>query len=102
MSVALSRAAAWGAMLASPRLLPIVLLVGSNLFMTLAWYWHLRFKEVPLAGVQNLENGISVRVRVNDRGPFVKGRIVDVSEAAARALRFIRRGIARVRLFRCA
>ena len=51
MSVALSRAAAWGATLASPRLLPIVLLVGSNLFMTLAWYWHLRFKEVPLAGV---------------------------------------------------
>lgn len=52
--------------------------------------------------VQNLENGTSVRVRVNDRGPFVKGRIVDVSEAAARALRFIRRGIARVRLFLCA
>ena len=52
--------------------------------------------------VQNLENGNSVRVRVNDRGPFVKGRIVDVSEAAARALRFIGRGIARVRLFLCA
>ena len=51
MSVALSRAAAWGATLASPRLLPIVLLAGSNLFMTFAWYWHLRFKEVPLAGV---------------------------------------------------
>ena len=52
--------------------------------------------------VQNLENGTSVRVRVNDRGPFVKGRIVDVSEAAARELRFIRRGTARVRLFLCA
>ena len=51
MSVALSRAAAWGATLAWPRLLPIVLLAGSNLFMTFAWYWHLRFKEVPLAGV---------------------------------------------------
>jgi uncharacterized protein (DUF486 family) len=38
-------------MFASPRLLPIVLLAGWNLFMTLAWYWHLRFKEVPLAGV---------------------------------------------------
>jgi hypothetical protein len=38
-------------MLATPRLLPIVLLAGSNLFMTFAWYWHLRFKEVPLAGV---------------------------------------------------
>jgi uncharacterized protein (DUF486 family) len=35
----------------SPYLLPILLLIGSNLFMTLAWYGHLRFKEVPLAGV---------------------------------------------------
>ena len=35
----------------SPYLLPIVLLVCSNLFMTVAWYGHLRFKEVPLAGV---------------------------------------------------
>jgi uncharacterized protein len=32
----------------SPYLLPILLLFGSNLFMTTAWYWHLRFKEVPL------------------------------------------------------
>ena len=37
--------------LASPYLLPILLLLGSNVFMTLAWYGHLRFKEVPLAGV---------------------------------------------------
>src|SRR5438477_10483222 len=35
----------------SPYLMPILLLLGSNLFMTLAWYGHLRFKEVPLAGV---------------------------------------------------
>ena len=27
---------------------PIVMLIGSNVFMTTAWYWHLRFKEVPL------------------------------------------------------
>ena len=32
-------------------LLPILLLIGSNLFMTVAWYGHLRFKEVPLIGV---------------------------------------------------
>jgi uncharacterized protein len=31
-----------------PYLLPILLLLGSNIFMTTAWYWHLRFKEVPL------------------------------------------------------
>lgn len=34
-----------------PALAPILLLIGSNVFMTLAWYGHLRFKEVPLAGV---------------------------------------------------
>ena len=32
----------------SPYLLPIAVLVGSNVFMTTAWYWHLRFKEVAL------------------------------------------------------
>src|SRR5277367_398550 len=35
----------------SAYLLPILLLVGSNIFMTTAWYWHLRFKEVPLMQV---------------------------------------------------
>src|SRR5258705_10815209 len=35
----------------SSYLLPILLLIGSNVFMTVAWYGHLRFKEVPLAGV---------------------------------------------------
>ena len=36
---------------ASAYLLPILLLIGSNVFMTFAWYGHLRFKEVPLFGV---------------------------------------------------
>ena len=35
----------------SAKLTPILLLLASNLFMTFAWYGHLRFKEVPLAGV---------------------------------------------------
>ena len=35
----------------SPYVLPILLLIGSNVFMTLAWYGHLRFKEVPLVWV---------------------------------------------------
>jgi uncharacterized protein (DUF486 family) len=35
----------------SPYLLPILLLAGSNIFMTLAWYGHLRFKESPLLAV---------------------------------------------------
>ena len=36
------------AIFASPYISPILLLIGSNVFMTAAWYWHLRFKEVPL------------------------------------------------------
>ncbi|MEA2937325.1 MAG: uncharacterized protein QOC56_829 [Alphaproteobacteria bacterium] len=38
-------------MLVSPAVLPILLLIGSNVFMTLAWYGHLRFKEAPLPAV---------------------------------------------------
>jgi uncharacterized protein (DUF486 family) len=34
-----------------PALAPVLLLIGSNVFMTVAWYGHLRFKAVPLAGV---------------------------------------------------
>ena len=48
--------------------------------------------------VTNLENGRSVRVRINDRGPHVEGRIIDLSGAAARKLRITETGTARVRL----
>jgi uncharacterized protein (DUF486 family) len=47
------------AILLSPALLPILLLVGSNIFMTLAWYGHLRFKETPLIGVIMASWGIA-------------------------------------------
>lgn len=47
--------------------------------------------------VTNLENGKSVRVRINDRGPHVRGRIVDLSSSAAAALGFST-GVARVRI----
>ena len=50
--------------------------------------------------VTNLENGRSVVVRINDRGPFAEGRVIDVSEAAARALGMIDQGLARVRVDR--
>lgn len=46
--------------------------------------------------VANLDNGHSVVVRINDRGPFSKGRIIDVSRAAAKKLGMLRAGIARV------
>lgn len=51
-----------------------------------------------LVRVTNQSNGWSVKLRVNDRGPFTKGRIVDVSFAAAKALGMIKRGTARVKL----
>ncbi len=48
--------------------------------------------------VTRLENGRSVEVRVNDRGPWREGRIVDLSRRAAEAIGLIGAGIARVRL----
>jgi len=48
--------------------------------------------------VTNLDNGKSVDVRINDRGPFGKGRIIDLSRAAARALDIVIRGITTVRI----
>jgi len=46
--------------------------------------------------VTNLHNGRTVVVTINDRGPYVKGRLLDVSLAAARALGMLRRGVASV------
>jgi rare lipoprotein A len=40
--------------------------------------------------------GYSIRCRINDRGPFVRGRIIDVSPGAARALHMLRSGVIRV------
>ena len=48
------------------------------------------------ARVTNLENGRSVLVRVNDRGPYLKGRVVDLSYEAASALGYVNQGSARV------
>ena len=48
--------------------------------------------------VTNLSSGRSVTVRVNDRGPFVHGRVVDVSYSAADALGMVGQGVAKVKL----
>jgi len=48
--------------------------------------------------VTNLNNGRSVTVRINDRGPFVKGRIIDLSYAAAKVVDMIGTGTAPVKL----
>ena len=43
----------------SPYLRSIVLLLGSNVFMTAAWYWHLRYKEVPIIYVIFISWGLA-------------------------------------------
>lgn len=58
-------------------------------------------RELPLGTwvmVTSLENGRSVPVRINDRGPFVEGRILDLSYAAARLLGMVGPGVIPVRL----
>ncbi len=58
-------------------------------------------KTLPLGTyvmVTNLENRKSVAVKINDRGPFVKGRIIDLSYAGAKALDMVENGIVRVRV----
>ncbi len=48
--------------------------------------------------VENLSNRKRVTLRINDRGPFIRGRVIDVSKAAARKLGMIRSGTARVKV----
>ncbi len=59
---------------------------------------HLTLPLGSYVRVTNLHNGRSVVVRVNDRGPIVPGRIIDVSYGAAQALQFRSKGLQRVRL----
>jgi peptidoglycan lytic transglycosylase len=59
---------------------------------------HLKLPMGSYVRVTNLRNGKSVVVRVNDRGPVVPGRIIDLSYGAAQALQFRHRGLQRVRL----
>jgi rare lipoprotein A len=59
---------------------------------------HKTFPLGTIVKVQNLKNGKSVFVRINDRGPFVKGRIIDCSYAAAKKIGLDRDGVAPVKL----
>lgn len=61
---------------------------------------HRRLRFGTKVRVTNLRNGRHVTVRINDRGPFAKGRVIDLSRAAARKIGMIRSGTARVRLER--
>lgn len=59
---------------------------------------HLTLPLGTLVKVTNLQNRRSVVVRINDRGPIVPGRIIDVSYSAAQVLKFRKKGIQQVRL----
>lgn len=59
---------------------------------------HPRLKFGTLVRVTNTTNHRTVLVRINDRGPFVAGRVIDVSLAAAEELQMVRSGLAAVTL----
>jgi rare lipoprotein A len=61
---------------------------------------HRSFKMNTRVRVTNKRNGRSVIVRINDRGPFVRGRIIDVSEAAAEQLGMKKAGVVPVKVER--
>ncbi|MCC9165449.1 septal ring lytic transglycosylase RlpA family protein [Pontibacter harenae] len=48
--------------------------------------------------VTNLQSGKTVRVKITDRGPFISGRIIDLSEAAAKRLNYIKAGVVPVKI----
>lgn len=58
-------------------------------------------KSLPygtIVKVTNLDNQETVEVRINDRGPYVDGRVIDLSRSAAEKLKFINQGLAKVRI----
>jgi rare lipoprotein A len=59
---------------------------------------HLTLPLGTMVRVTNLRNSKSVVVRINDRGPMVVGRIIDLSYGAARMLQLAERGVEKVRL----
>jgi rare lipoprotein A len=59
---------------------------------------HKRLPFGTRVRVTHLKNGRSVAVRINDRGPFVRGRIIDLSYGAAKKLGMVTLGVARVRI----
>ena len=59
---------------------------------------HRKLSFDTVVRVTNLANGMSVVVRINDRGPFVKGRIIDLSYGAAKKIGLVQSGTAKVKL----
>ncbi len=59
---------------------------------------HKTLKFGTLVKVTNLSNNKSVVVKITDRGPYKKGRVIDVTHAAANQLGFLKKGITKVKL----
>lgn len=59
---------------------------------------HRSYPFGTMVRVHNLDNDKTVEVRINDRGPFVPGRIIDLTRRAAKAIGMLQQGVARVRL----
>lgn len=59
---------------------------------------HRRLPLGTVVAVTSLDTGRTVKVRINDRGPYVGGRIIDLSRAAAKRLGLIRQGVGRVKV----
>ncbi len=67
-----------------------------NMHAMTAAHRHLKFGT--RVNVTNLQNRRSVTVRINDRGPFARGRIIDLSYAAAKKIGMIHDGVVRVKI----
>ena len=59
---------------------------------------HKSLKFGTLLKVTNIKNGKSVVVRINDRGPYIHGRDLDLSKAAALELGFVRKGVSKIKV----
>jgi rare lipoprotein A len=59
---------------------------------------HRKLPFGSVVRVTNMRNGKAVKVRINDRGPFVRGRVIDVSRGAAEKIGMLKSGVVPVRL----
>ena len=120
-SKAMHRATMKSYVIAGIRYYPTLASVGDELNGIASWYgpnFHAKLtsngetydmyaltaahKTLPMntiVKVVNLENNKSIIVRVNDRGPFVAGRIIDLSNKAAHAIDMVKKGTARVKVY---
>lgn len=72
--------------------------IGQKLYRGQLYAAHRTLPLPCTARVTNLENGLSCTVRIADRGPYIAGRMLDVSSEVAQRLRFHGKGLARVRV----